>query len=89
LCRVSERLCAELEGLNDKLSEIKPYAEKAIVAQTIGHEKEHNEGISSNVEMSIISIRSGKDYLSPLEEKLPRLGNRAHQARVCNEFGYV
>jgi hypothetical protein len=82
-------LCAELEDLNDKLSEIKPSAERAIVAQTIGHEKEHNEGISSNVEMSIISIRSGKDYLSPLEEKLPRLGNRAHQARVCNEFGYV
>jgi hypothetical protein len=89
LCRVSERLCAELEGLNDKLSEIKPYAEKAIVAQTIGHEKEHNKGISSDVEVSIISIRSGEEYLSPPEEKLPRLGNRAHQARVCNEFGYV
>jgi hypothetical protein len=39
LCRVSERLCAKLEGLDDKLSEIKPSAERAIVAQTIGHEK--------------------------------------------------
>jgi hypothetical protein len=40
LCGVSERLCVELEGLNDKLSEMKPSAERATVAQTIGHGKE-------------------------------------------------
>jgi hypothetical protein len=44
LCRVPERLCAELGGLNDKLSEISPSAERAIVAQTISHEKRAQRG---------------------------------------------
>jgi hypothetical protein len=58
-----------------------------VVYRQLVTKKKRNEEILSNVEVIIITIRSGEDYLSLSEVKLPRLGVESIRARVCNKFG--